>query len=116
MQEVSNSIDAIDGVNHAVASATHQQNTVIQTLDSDIHHISDLSLQGSNNLTATLEECKSLKLQFDELEQMVLKLESNAIPIMLKSRLTKAAFCDPFMTQNTRNISLTNKIPLKPIS
>ncbi|TMN34335.1 methyl-accepting chemotaxis protein [Pseudoalteromonas sp. S2755] len=73
MQEVSNSIDAIDGVNHAVASATHQQNTVIQTLDSDIHHISDLSLQGSNNLTATLEECKSLKLQFDELEQMVLK-------------------------------------------
>ncbi|RRS08065.1 methyl-accepting chemotaxis protein [Pseudoalteromonas sp. J010] len=75
MQEVSNSIDAIDGVNHAVASATNEQNTVIQSLDSDIHHISDLSIQGSNNLTATLDECKSLKAQFDELEQMVLKFK-----------------------------------------
>ncbi|WP_419147621.1 methyl-accepting chemotaxis protein [Pseudoalteromonas 'SMAR'] len=73
MHEVSNSIDAIDGVNHAVASATNEQSSVIQSLDSDIHHISDLSAQGSNNLKATLDECKSLKQQFDELEQMVLK-------------------------------------------
>ncbi|WP_440056394.1 methyl-accepting chemotaxis protein (plasmid) [Pseudoalteromonas sp. T1lg65] len=75
MQEVSHSIDSIDGVNHAVASATHQQNTVIQSLDSDIHHISDLSVQGSQNLKATLDECKSLKAQFDELENMVLKFK-----------------------------------------
>ncbi|MCF6434430.1 methyl-accepting chemotaxis protein [Pseudoalteromonas sp. MMG022] len=75
MHEVSHAIDSIDGVNHAVASATQEQNTVIQSLDSDIHHISDLSVQGSQNLQATLGECRQLQTQFDELEKMVMKFK-----------------------------------------
>lgn len=75
MQEVSNSIDAIDGVNHAVASATQQQNSVIHSLDSDIHSISDMSIHGKENLQNTLYECTNIKKQFEELERMVLKFK-----------------------------------------
>lgn len=75
MQEVTHAIDSIDGVNHAVASATQEQNAVIQSLDSDIHGISDLCVEGSHSLTKTLEECQTLKLQFDELEQMLAKFK-----------------------------------------
>ncbi|MFC3032539.1 methyl-accepting chemotaxis protein [Pseudoalteromonas fenneropenaei] len=75
MHEVSNAIDAIDGVNHAVANATQEQNAVIQSLDSDIHTISDLSVQGADNLRATLAECNHLQKQFEELEKMVLKFK-----------------------------------------
>ncbi|MBE0370116.1 methyl-accepting chemotaxis protein [Pseudoalteromonas aurantia] len=75
MGEVSHAIESIDGVNHAVASATAEQNAVIQSLDSDIHHISDLSVQGAENLNGTLAECKQLQQQFDELEEMVLKFK-----------------------------------------
>ncbi|RJE72334.1 methyl-accepting chemotaxis protein [Pseudoalteromonas citrea] len=75
MTEVSSAIESIDGVNHAVASATAEQNSVIQSLDSDIHHISDLSVQGAENLNGTLSECRQLQAQFDELEKMVLKFK-----------------------------------------
>ncbi|RZM80707.1 methyl-accepting chemotaxis protein [Pseudoalteromonas rubra] len=75
MQEVTHAIDSIDGVNHAVASATQEQNAVIQSLDSDIHGISDLCVEGSDSLTKTLEECQTLKLQFDELEHMLAKFK-----------------------------------------
>ncbi|MCG7535456.1 methyl-accepting chemotaxis protein [Pseudoalteromonas sp. OOF1S-7] len=75
MQEVTHAIDSIDGVNHAVASATQEQNAVIQSLDSDIHGISDLCVEGSDSLTKTLEECQTLKLQFDELENMLAKFK-----------------------------------------
>ncbi|QTL37990.1 methyl-accepting chemotaxis protein [Pseudoalteromonas viridis] len=75
MQEVTHAIDSIDGVNHAVASATQEQNAVIQSLDSDIHGISDLCVEGSDSLTKTLEECRTLKLQFDELEHMLAKFK-----------------------------------------
>jgi methyl-accepting chemotaxis protein len=75
MTEVSCAIESIDGVNHAVASATAEQNSVIQSLDSDIHHISDLSVQGSENLNDTLTECRQLQIQFDELEKMLCKFK-----------------------------------------
>ncbi|MCF2855965.1 methyl-accepting chemotaxis protein [Pseudoalteromonas sp. SMS1] len=75
MQEVSHAIESIDGMNDAVANATQEQNTVIQSLDSDIHGISDLCVQGSASLQQTLQECKSLKLQFDELENMMNKFK-----------------------------------------
>ncbi|ESP93375.1 MULTISPECIES: methyl-accepting chemotaxis protein [Pseudoalteromonas] len=75
MQEVSHAIESIDGMNHAVANATQEQNTVIQSLDSDIHGISDLCVQGSASLQQTLDECKTLKLQFDELENMMNKFK-----------------------------------------
>ena len=75
MQQVSNAIQAIDSANHAVADATSQQNSVIQSLDDDIHHISGLSEQGRQQLQATLDECRQLQQQFDELEAMVLKFK-----------------------------------------
>lgn len=75
MQSVTSAIDAIDGVNHAVASATQQQNDVIHNLDSDIHHISDISKQGVDNLHRTLEECRTLQAQFRSLEDMLLKFK-----------------------------------------
>ncbi|KID55854.1 chemotaxis protein [Pseudoalteromonas luteoviolacea] len=75
MQEVSHAIESIDGMNHAVANATQEQNTVIQSLDGDIHGISDLCVQGSASLQQTLDECKTLKLQFDELEHMMNKFK-----------------------------------------
>ncbi|KTF16859.1 methyl-accepting chemotaxis protein [Pseudoalteromonas sp. H105] len=75
MADVTKAIEAIDNVNHSVANATTEQNHVIQSLDSDIHTISELSQQGQINLNNTLEECTRLKLQFDELEKMVLRFK-----------------------------------------
>ena len=59
----------------AVADATEQQNSVIHSLDHDIHQISALSAQGQQNLQATLQECQALQQQFDQLEAMVLKFK-----------------------------------------
>ena len=75
IQAVTQDIDSIDDVNHAVANATQEQNTVSQSLDSDIMLISDLSGQGQQNLQATLAECQQLQRQFDELEAMVLRFK-----------------------------------------
>lgn len=75
MAGVTKAIEAIDDVNHSVANATTEQNQVIQSLDSDIHTISELSQQGQGNLNNTLNECTRLKLQFDELEKMVLRFK-----------------------------------------
>jgi len=75
MADVTKAIESIDEVNHSVANATTEQNQVIQTLDNDIHTISELSQQGQLNLNNTLNECTRLKLQFDELEKMVLRFK-----------------------------------------
>ena len=75
MHSVIAAIEAIDGVNHAVASATQQQNDVIHSLDADIHHISDISNQGVDNLNKSLEECKILQEQFKNLESILLKFK-----------------------------------------
>ncbi|KPH65689.1 methyl-accepting chemotaxis protein [Pseudoalteromonas porphyrae] len=75
MAGVTKTIESIDEVNHSVANATTEQNVVIQSLDSDIHTISELSQQGQLNLNNTLAECTHLKLQFDELEKMVLRFK-----------------------------------------
>lgn len=75
MADVTKAIDAIDNVNHSVANATTEQNQVIQSLDNDIHTISELSQQGQTNLNNTLHECTRLKSQFDELEKMVLRFK-----------------------------------------
>ncbi|MCQ8878329.1 methyl-accepting chemotaxis protein [Pseudoalteromonas shioyasakiensis] len=75
MADVTKAIDAIDNVNHSVANATTEQNQVIQSLDNDIHTISELSQQGQSNLNKTLQECTKLKLQFDDLEKMVLRFK-----------------------------------------
>jgi len=75
MRQVTTAIESIDQVNHSVANATTEQNQVIQSLDGDIHSISDLSNQGQQNLNDTLNECTKLKVQFDELEKLVLKFK-----------------------------------------
>ncbi|MBB1300972.1 methyl-accepting chemotaxis protein [Pseudoalteromonas sp. SR44-8] len=75
MAGVTKAIKAIDDVNHSVANATTEQNQVIHSLDNDIHTISELSQQGQLNLNNTLAECTRLKLQFDELEKMVLRFK-----------------------------------------
>ncbi len=75
MVDVSSSITHIDEVNLAVASATGEQNQVIQTLDSDIHSINTMTSQGKENLTQTLSECQKLKQEFIELENMVLRFK-----------------------------------------
>ncbi len=75
MAAVTTAIKAIDDVNHGVANATTEQNEVIQSLDNDIHTISELSQQGQLNLNNTLAECTRLKQQFDELEKMVLRFK-----------------------------------------
>lgn len=61
MAAVTSAIKAIDDVNHGVANATTEQNQVIQSLDNDIHTISELSQQGQLNLNNTLAECTRLK-------------------------------------------------------
>ena len=75
MQQVIDAIKQIDAANQTVANATDEQNQVVKLLDSDIHVISELSLQGKANLNCTLEECTKLKQQFNELERMVKKFK-----------------------------------------
>ena len=75
MTRVSEVIASIDGVNHSVAQATTEQNDVTQSIDQDIHHISDIAGQGQQNLSNALSVCTQLRAQFYELEQMVLKFK-----------------------------------------
>ncbi|ATC97238.1 methyl-accepting chemotaxis protein [Pseudoalteromonas tunicata] len=75
VQGVGDLIKQIDEANHSVANATVEQNHVIQSLDKDIHYISELNSQGQSNLNSTLQECTNLKHQFDQLEKMVLRFK-----------------------------------------
>jgi len=75
MEKVSGVIGSIDDVNHSVAQATTEQTDVTQTIDRDIHHISDIAGKGQQNLSDALNECNKLQTQFLELEQMVLKFK-----------------------------------------
>ncbi|MBE0366194.1 methyl-accepting chemotaxis protein [Pseudoalteromonas ulvae UL12] len=75
VEAVGQSIKQIDQANHTVANATIEQNQTIQSLDKDIHYISELNSQGQGNLNNTLSECTQLKHQFDQLEAMVLKFK-----------------------------------------
>ncbi|NYR11251.1 methyl-accepting chemotaxis protein [Pseudoalteromonas sp. MIP2626] len=75
MQQIIDAIQKISDANHVVASATDEQNQVVKSLDSDIHNISELSIQGKANLNRTLDECTKLKQQFSDLERMVKKFK-----------------------------------------
>jgi methyl-accepting chemotaxis protein len=72
MENVSKVIAAIDEVNHSVANATTEQNSVTQSIDNDVHHIRDIATKGQQNLSDALNECTNLKAQFYELEKLVL--------------------------------------------
>lgn len=71
MSAVTSTIDAIDGVNLTVASATEEQNSVIKTINDDIRSINGLSQEGADNLEQTLQDCQSLKQQFADLDALV---------------------------------------------
>lgn len=71
MSAVTSTIDAIDGVNLTVASATEEQNSVIKTINDDIRSINALSQEGADNLQQTLKDCQSLETQFEELDALV---------------------------------------------
>lgn len=71
MSAVTSTIDAIDGVNLTVASATEEQNSVIKTINEDIRSINNLSQKGADNLQQTLKDCQSLERQFEELDALV---------------------------------------------
>jgi methyl-accepting chemotaxis protein len=72
MVNVSKVINDIDEVNHIVANATTEQNSVTQSIDNDVHHIRDIATKGQQNLSDALNECTNLKAQFYELEKLVL--------------------------------------------
>ncbi|MGM0481576.1 MAG: methyl-accepting chemotaxis protein [Pseudomonadota bacterium] len=75
MAEVDGIISQIDDVNHSVASATEQQNSVIKSLDEDIIHISELNERNQANLNKTHEACQQLEREFDRLESLVSKFK-----------------------------------------
>jgi len=75
MAKVTSTILEIDQVNLSVANATHEQNQVIASLDTEINNITELNSTGQSNLNSTLEECTLLKNEFYELEKMLLKFK-----------------------------------------
>lgn len=75
MSSISELISSIDNTNHMVANATNEQTDVTDTIDNDIHNISDFTAKGQNNLSEVLQECNALKQEFTSLEQMVDKFK-----------------------------------------
>ena len=75
MAEIDAIIGKIDDVNHSVASATEQQNSVIKSLDEDITNISQLNEQNQTNLRRTNDACQQLQREFDRLESLVSKFK-----------------------------------------
>ncbi|WP_404401095.1 methyl-accepting chemotaxis protein [Idiomarina seosinensis] len=77
MAEIDGLISQIDDVNHSVASATEQQNSVIKSLDEDIIQINELNERNQENLSKTHEACEELEREFDRLESLVSKFKLN---------------------------------------
>ena len=68
---VTERIGEIDGQNQSVATATEEQNSVVETLNQDITEINLLNQQGVDNLQATLAACTALEAEAGRLEQLV---------------------------------------------
>ncbi|EKE83447.1 methyl-accepting chemotaxis protein [Idiomarina xiamenensis] len=71
MRSVDDAIAEIDAVNHSVAAATEQQNTVIKSLDEDILAISEDNQRGIQNLQQTRDACHTLRNECERLERLV---------------------------------------------
>ncbi|PVZ15352.1 MULTISPECIES: methyl-accepting chemotaxis protein [unclassified Pseudomonas] len=71
LQEVTQRIGQIDGMNQSVAAATEEQSSVVETLNVDVTHINTLNQQGVANLNATLGDCAALSQQAGRLKQLV---------------------------------------------
>ncbi|WP_372490495.1 methyl-accepting chemotaxis protein [Pseudomonas sp. WHRI 8519] len=64
-------IGDIDGMNQSVAAATEEQTAVVEALNVDISHISDLNQAAVENLQATLDACTALDHQTHRLIKLV---------------------------------------------
>ena len=71
MQKIIQSLTDIDHENSAVANATQEQVSVIQSIDTDIVALMSLNEQGVNNLHQTESACDSLQQEFDGLNELV---------------------------------------------
>lgn len=68
---VTSRISDIDGMNQSVAAATEEQTAVVEALNVDISHISELNRTAVRNLQATLDACSALDQQTDRLIKLV---------------------------------------------
>ncbi|WP_371264045.1 methyl-accepting chemotaxis protein [Pseudomonas sp. ABFPK] len=68
---VTSRISEIDGMNQSVAAATEEQTAVVEALNVDISHISDLNQEAIKNLQATLDACSALDHQTHRLMKLV---------------------------------------------
>ncbi|WP_444996910.1 methyl-accepting chemotaxis protein [Aliikangiella sp. IMCC44359] len=71
MESIMVASNDIDGENQSVASATEEQNHVINHINNDIITLTTLNEKGALNLTQITEECDLLQNQFNELNTLV---------------------------------------------
>jgi len=71
LSAVVSGIGQIDDVSLTVAAATEQQSTAVEQLNRDVHEISRLNEQSSDNLVATLQACAQLDVEVGRLRAVV---------------------------------------------
>ncbi|MGN9460748.1 methyl-accepting chemotaxis protein [Pseudomonas syringae] len=71
LENVTDRIGEIDGMNQSVATATEEQTAVVEAINVDITEINTLNQQGVENLNATLRACTDLEQQSTRLTQLV---------------------------------------------
>ncbi|NMP30567.1 methyl-accepting chemotaxis protein [Thalassotalea sp. M1531] len=71
MQQIITELADVDRENHAVADATMQQVSVIQSIDEDIMQLMDLNQQGVTNHQQTQAACDELQAAYDNLNSLV---------------------------------------------
>ncbi len=64
-------IGEIDSMNQSVATATEEQNAVVESINVDITEINTLNQEGVENLQSTLRACSDLEQQAARLKQLV---------------------------------------------
>uniref|UniRef100_UPI0039B735D0 methyl-accepting chemotaxis protein n=1 Tax=Pseudomonas sp. P1B16 TaxID=2986074 RepID=UPI0039B735D0 len=68
---INNHVGDIDGMNQAVATATEEQSSVIESLNVDIAQINSLNTENVKNLQSTLNACENLQSQIERLRGLV---------------------------------------------
>lgn len=68
---INHHVGDIDGMNMAVATATEEQSSVIESLNKDIAQINGLNAESVKNLQLTLSACTSLESQAERLKGLV---------------------------------------------
>ncbi len=68
---INHHVGDIDGMNQAVATATEEQSSVIESLNVDIAQINSLNTENVKNLQSTLSACENLQSQIERLRGLV---------------------------------------------